>query len=292
MPSKPETICTPSDFSRDASGGPVLKLPDRWAGLPMGVFGIPALEERGAAHVSSPMLLMALEGRGKRWYRFANGTVELSTKPGMIELYGRDFERRGARWEGEAGRTVGVYLPPEAVGRLAPGAGILDLRTVHEIFDPKLQWIMHELMDEAMRGAPGGALYAQGLSSALIGRLIAHYGLPREQPRAAGALSSKTLRRVLDHIDARLGDDLSIEALAREAALSPHHFARSFKVSLGLTPHRYVLKRRVDRALNLLRTSKLPIADIALSLGFASQSHLTQVLREQRQVSPAQARNG
>lgn len=283
------TICTASAIERDAAGAPLLEVPARWAGLPLGAYPIMSALESGPACVSAPMLLMATRGRGRRWYRFGHRTVELATAPGMIELYGRDFERSGARWQGERGMTVGVFLTPEWMHRLAPEVSVFDLKTTHEVFDPKLQWLMQELSDEAQRGAPGGALYAQGLSCALIGRLGAHYGKPVGAARR-GQLGSTSRQRVLELIEAHLGDDLSVETLAREAALSPHHFAQCFKASMGSTPHRYVLQRRLDRARILLKSTAMPIVEIALALGFASQPHFTQVFREHFGVTPAAAR--
>lgn len=284
-----ETICAPSAVARHHSGAPLLELPTGWAGLPLAVFPILPDSQSGPAHVNSAMLLMALRGRGRRWYRFDRHTVELSTTDGMIELYGSDFQRSGARWLGDPGTTVGVFLAPDVVKKLAPGATAFNLKTTHEVFDPKLQWLVQELLDEAQRGAPGGALYAQGLSCSLIGRLGAHYGTPIEIV-AAGQLGKALRQRVIDYIDAHLGDDLSIVALASEVELSPHHFSQSFKAALGTTPHRYVLRRRLERAQLLLKTTKMPITEIALALGFASQSHFTQVFRTQCGVTPAVAR--
>ncbi|MEJ8824443.1 AraC family transcriptional regulator [Variovorax humicola] len=207
----------------------------------------------------------------------------------MLELYGRGFQRSGARWEGELGMTVGVFLTPERVRRLAPELPEFDLKTMHEVFDPKLQWLMQELADEALRGAPGGALYAQGLSCALIGRLGEHYGAP-VGAAPAGQLRKNSRQRVLDLIETNLATDLSVETLAREAGLSPHHFAKCFRASMGCTPHRYVLQRRLDRARILLRDTAMPIAEIAVTLGFAGQSHFTQAFREAFGVTPATAR--
>jgi hypothetical protein len=145
------TICTASDIQRDAAGGPVLELPAHWAGLQLGAFPIVSKLESGPACVSASMLLMATRGRGRRWYRFGHHTLELSTSPGMIELYARDFQRSGARWEGEQGMTVGVLFTPERLHRLAPEISRFDLKTSHEVFDPKLQWLVQELVDEARR---------------------------------------------------------------------------------------------------------------------------------------------
>jgi AraC family transcriptional regulator len=283
------TICTASDTQRNTAGIPFLELPAHWAGLQLGAYPILSKLESGPASVSAPMLLMATSGRGRRWYRFGSRTLELGTGPGMIELYGRDFQRSGARWEGEQGMTVGVFFTQERVKSLAPECSGFDVKTTHELFDPKLQWLMQELVDEARRGAPGGALYAQGLSCALIGRLAEHYGAPIVS-EPTGGLSDVSRRRVLDFVEAQLGGDMSIEAMAREAKLSPHHFARCFRTSMGVTPHRYVQARRLERARVRLKSTAEPVAQIALALGFASQSHFTQMFRAHFGVTPAGAR--
>lgn len=122
----------------------------------------------------------------------------------------------------------------------------------------------------------------------MIARLGEHYGAPVDPAPLRGLGASRL--RVLDYIEAHLGEDLSIEALAREAASSPHHFARSFAASMGVTPHRYVQARRLDRAGVLLKGTTMPIAEIALALGFASQSHFTQAFRVRYGVTPAAAR--
>lgn len=284
------TICTEADVQRDEEGAPLLALPGNWAGLELAAFPIASRLETGPACVSAAMLLMALRGRGRRWYCFGHQIREFGTAPGMIELYGRDFQRSGARWEGEEGMTVGVYLTQERVRRLAPEVAGFDVQTTHELFDPKLQWLTQELLDEAQRGAPGGALYAQGLSCALIARLAEHYGAPVD-PAPAQRLGNASLRRVIDFIDAQLGEDLSIESLARETALSPHHFARCFRASMGTTPHRYVQARRLDRARVMLKSTAMPIAEIAIAVGFANQSHFTQTFRAQLGITPAAWRN-
>jgi AraC family transcriptional regulator len=288
--SAPHTICSSADIERNASGTPLIPLPVDWAGLPLNAYPILARSESGPARVSAPMLLMATRGRGRRWYRFGSHTLALSTAPGMIELYGRDFQRCGARWEGEQGMSIGIFFTPEKVHRLAPEVAVFDMTTTHEVFDPKLQWLVQELVDEAQRGSPGGALYAQGLSCTLIGRLGAHYGAPVERV-STGQLGSAARRRVLDLIETHLGDDLSLEMLAGQAALSPRHFSQCFKASLGVTPHRYVQQRRLERARLLLNTTPMPIAEIAAAIGFANQSHLTQAFRARFGVTPAAARN-
>lgn len=99
---------------------------------------------------------------------------------------------------------------------------------------------------------------------------------------AAGAETSNALATpqigcILLHIEQNLDGDLSLAALAGVAGLSPSHFARRFKATIGDAPHQYVLARRVNGAKRLLLESDLPLAEIAAALGFSSQAHLTGI---------------
>jgi len=287
-----EPVCGPSRLALDAAGRPLLVLPEHWGGLPLGVFPLPAAEQRGPSHTEHPMLIMVLRGHGRRWYRHGVHTMELPIAPQHMDLLGQRYERDAGRWDAQPGLTVGVHLRPEVVARLAHEPDF-DIQTRHEWFDPQLAWLVQALHDEAQRSAPGGALFAEGLSIALIGWLREHHA-HRPAPGARGrtGLTSMQQRRVRDCVEAHLGDDLSVTRLAQEAALSPVRFACAFKASFGCTPHRWVQQRRVEEAVRLLKTTRTPIAEIALALGFANQSHFTQVLRQATGTTPARLRAG
>ncbi|MGS0754188.1 hypothetical protein ACVBEH_05255 [Roseateles sp. GG27B] len=223
---KREPICGPTGIVTDETGAPTLRLPPAWGGLPLGLFAIPAQEQRGPECAVAPVLLLATQGSGRRWYRYSNGrTIELGTAPGMIELYAREYEYEGARWDGRSGQCIGITLYPHVIKQLVPDAPELNLKTAHEVFDSKLQWLVQELFDEALRGAPAGALYAQGLSCALIARLTEHYAAAGAAEPPSGYLSTHARRLVLEYIDAHLGEDLGLADLARVAGVSTWHFA-------------------------------------------------------------------
>ena len=78
--------------------------------------------------------------------------------------------------------------------------------------------------------------------------------------------------------------------LAEECGLSPRHFARAFRQSTGVPPHRWLMRHRVQRAKELLRRQALSLADIALRCGFADQSHFTRVFSREVGFSPGQWR--
>jgi len=99
-------------------------------------------------------------------------------------------------------------------------------------------------------------------------------------------LPPRVLRRVQEYIDSHLSEDLELEQLALIARLSLHHFARAFKTSVGVPPHQFVLRRRLNLARDLLTSTDRPIADIAIAAGFSDQSHLARHFRQSFVVSP------
>jgi AraC family transcriptional regulator len=95
-------------------------------------------------------------------------------------------------------------------------------------------------------------------------------------------------KRVLEYIESNLARTLTLRELANINGLSTYHFARMFKTAMGVTPHRYVLERRVERAKAMLRTTRVTLADIGLSAGFCGQSHFTTAFRRLTGMTPAE----
>ncbi len=96
---------------------------------------------------------------------------------------------------------------------------------------------------------------------------------------AVGGLASWQIARIKSMIEEQLGERLLIGELATAVRLSPSHFARSFKRSVGCSPHHYMLKRRIERAKEQMRSSGVPLAQIALACGFSDQSHFTRCFK-------------
>jgi transcriptional regulator GlxA family with amidase domain len=105
-------------------------------------------------------------------------------------------------------------------------------------------------------------------------------------PHVRGGLAPSALRRVREYVEANLEGRIELTDLAAVANLSRCHFACAFKQSLGCTPHRYVMSRRLEKARHLLKTSDLPIVEIALATGFADQSHFSRCFRAFFGASP------
>lgn len=102
----------------------------------------------------------------------------------------------------------------------------------------------------------------------------------------AAAATAAKVQTALAFIDEHLGEGLTLPAIARPLALSPHHFAHVFKRATGVAPHQYVMRRRVERAKELLVSTSLPIADVALAVGFANQSHFSAAFHRASGMTP------
>lgn len=154
--------------------------------------------------------------------------------------------------------------------------------------DPLLEQLAIAIMDALRSGTSEDRIYIETLAQMMAAQLARSYSTrsravcqngPNNLPRPA-------LRRLVDYIETHLADELSLELLAVEAGMSTFHLSRVFKDAVGQPPHQYVLTRRVERAKDLLRDTARPIADVALSVGFSSQSHLSNSFRRMVGVSP------
>jgi AraC family transcriptional regulator len=98
------------------------------------------------------------------------------------------------------------------------------------------------------------------------------------------------LQQAINYIHTHLDRDLSLAELASAINISPTYFASLFKQAMGILPHQYVIQQRVEQAKMMLKRTDLAIADIALQVGFSSQSHLTQQFKRITGMTPKQVR--
>ncbi|MGA7259946.1 MAG: helix-turn-helix domain-containing protein [Stellaceae bacterium] len=143
---------------------------------------------------------------------------------------------------------------------------------------------------------PESALGARlrGTSAALHTRprLNALASLRQRAPpaQARGGLPPGAMRRVREYVDAHLGESMDLAELAAIAGLSVFHFARQFKQSAGVTPHHYLVRRRIERAQDMLARTDLALSEIAVAAGFSDQSHLSRHFRQMLGTTPREFR--
>ena len=109
-------------------------------------------------------------------------------------------------------------------------------------------------------------------------------------PQARGGLPPGAMRRVREYVDVHLGESMDLAELAAVAGLSVFHFARQFKQSAGVTPHHYLVQRRVERAQDMLARTDLALSEIAVAAGFSDQSHLARHFRQMLGTTPREFR--
>lgn len=184
-----------------------------------------------------------------------------------------------------------VSIDPLHLGRLISPSldqvGPVRLRRTYAVRSPQIAHLMMALRAEADDRNPSGLATIEAVTTALGHHLVREAGIEPPRPvRIHGGLSSAAKRRVLELIDAALDARLTIEMLAREAGLSPAHFARAFKETLGRAPHQYLLALRLERARRLIETSSVSLSDIAQRTGFADQAHLTRLFKREFGTTP------
>jgi AraC family transcriptional regulator len=261
--------------------------------LPLTVLPIPGRGRLISDYHPFPRLYVAQAGYGRRWYRRGGSTKALYTAPRMIELYEKGLAFDEEVWEGEPGRCVLVEFNDQDVQELTGGElRSLNLATRQELFDDSIARRVLELAHEALDGMPNGALHAQGLCLSLVDAPMARYTRGGSgEGYCARTLTRAQQRKLAELFRHYLGENLSLARMAAEVNLCPLHFGRLFKASYSITPHEHLQVMRIDAAVKALRCDRdMSIAAIALTCGFASQSHMTEVIRRSLGATPSAVR--
>jgi AraC family transcriptional regulator len=144
-----------------------------------------------------------------------------------------------------------------------------------------------KLKAEAENKTPFGKLFGETAAQLLAIHLLKNYAtITPKIPEIKNGLPKTVLKRITDYIHDHLDQDISLEALSILAGLSSYHFARLFKESTGLAPHQYLVECRMEKAKELLKNTRLNVLQIALSVGYESQSHFTTLFKRHTGSTP------
>jgi AraC family transcriptional regulator len=158
-------------------------------------------------------------------------------------------------------------------------------------FDQAIWNTALKLKAEVGNSDPCSREYAEALSFVLMHEIMRLERAPSAEPRPLrGGLPVWQQKRVVEFIEEHLAEEISLAALAELADLSLYHFARAFRQSLGVPPHRYHMARRMDRARSLLQKSALSVTQIGIRIGFREASSFTRAFRRFTGLAPTEYR--
>jgi AraC-like DNA-binding protein len=190
-----------------------------------------------------------------------------------------------------------IYLPDSLIDRVAaglqPGSPASGLLRDDLIFlaDAEFELRVKTYIRAAMSNASSVEMECRAIL--IVERLLSQFHgfvSPDEADDHRGGLADWQLNRVEDLLRSDLSRNFSLEHIAARAHISPFHFARCFRKSTGLPPHRYLVKLRIEKAKELLEHSTLPITDIAADVGYDDPSYFARLFQKQVGVTPSQYR--
>lgn len=144
-------------------------------------------------------------------------------------------------------------------------------------FDPVVYNLGQTLVASLAQPNYVSKIFVDNVLHALNCHFVYSYGgVKVSVPRSRGGLSVQQMRRATDFLEDHLDGDIDLQQVAEVCDLSVSHFARAFKQTFRRPPYRWLIERRVDKAKQLMMTSRMPLADIAIRCGFADQSALNR----------------
>ena len=153
--------------------------------------------------------------------------------------------------------------------------------------DPVFDRLGRLLLSEVEGQGPGNRVFAESLALAVAIHAVRRFStLALGELPAPKNVAGGRLRRVVEYMNANLGEDLSLSQLAALTGLSAPHFARAFRLATGEPPHRYLVRLRIERAQELLERATLPIIEVGLCCGFQSPSYFATTFKKLTGMSP------
>jgi AraC family transcriptional regulator len=186
-----------------------------------------------------------------------------------------------SRWDDTA--CIHITVSREAIQEAAtalnqPATGAF--QDVPFVEDATLFHLAQTLKSEVLAERRNGELFGESIGAAIAMHLVQNYADADPRRRFADEpLTHADLRAVVEMIDTRLAESLTLGEMAAEVHMSPYHFLRSLKAATGLPPHRYIMQRRVERAQALISDGRLSLEQIAERTGFSNGSHLAAQFR-------------
>src|SRR6266481_8976635 len=236
-----------------------------------------------------PVLFMALRTGSAEIGLRRSEMMRLTFGAGEMCLVPRHFET-WFRNEGLHGLCVAIS--DVALTDASDGAGgEVELRGVDNLVDARLRALVEAVNAERVAGFPSGRLFLDSVEQALAVALVNGYAVRHRSVQThRGGLGSARLRRIKEFVDAKIEDELMLCEMAQAVELSTGYFPRMFRKSTGETPHQFLLRQRLERAKEMLRSADARVMDVAVACGFKTQQHFAQIFRHECGASPTEYR--
>ena len=221
---------------------------------------------------------------------------------GMIDLLPRGTKLHRVEWRGRPSVCTSVNFPESSLVALyaTEAAGLVPERGPQfGLVDAHVVDLARRLQMQAEGQAYFGAVYVQSLSLALASYISSRYGAGAKAEDVvqhgagtkvvaarAATLSSTQKNQIEKFVDGEIASNFGLVDLAALVGYSPDHFSRLFKHTFQQSPYQYVLSRRIEKAMTMLRDETLAIAEIASACGFANQRHLTTAFKRRTGTTP------
>jgi len=212
-----------------------------------------------------------------------------ASEPGALALY--DLRKSWVADIRDPFDNLSVYIPFGSFRDFAAerGSSFLELRyDVEEVrYDAVMLHLMQAILPVLERPHEVSTLFLDSLFLAVRDHIAATYGtFSTKTTSNKWGLTARQLRHALEYIEAHLSEDVSLAEVANASITSVSSLTRGFNASLGVSPHRWVLKRRIALAQRLMYEGATPLSEVAVCCGFADQSHLTRVFMRQVGSTP------
>jgi AraC family transcriptional regulator len=191
------------------------------------------------------------------------------------------------------GEYLVLSVAPETFTRLVPGIAIGPLQQFTNVADPVFTPLANGLRRATVVGAATPPLAMEVLAAAAVERVavVLEAGARRAKPEHR--MTSRRLKRIVDHFEARLAEDIRLADLASDSGLSESYLARTFRAATGTTLHAALMERRIARARSLIEAAsrrgvRANLAEVAAAAGFSSHAHMTTAFRRMLGIPPSE----
>ena len=265
-----------------------------WFGFTHTVAPSPGPSELHLVQVNHLAVLLLSGTCSNRWIRCGRET-RFHAAGGMVGFFSADNEEHTMASRTDIGAKAFILsIPPGHLQSIAATEGLKppsELQARPVFHDPIIRSLLTRLVTDESRCSITRGIGAEIAARSLVVRLveITQGGTP-DWHGDSSTFDTRTMGRIADYIDAHLPHFVPLADLALLCEISPSHFAKKFRHSAGLSLQRFVNRRRLTASMALLETSSTPLSQVALALGFSSQSHFTRLFRGLTGFTPASYR--